>query len=249
VPVAVILLSDSSSSDKPTGNTEASSEAAGLRTTGDLAPVPYSKVKGVGDATVRLNGDVASVALNTNGLVNSQHAMHIHAGARGECPTGAAARLHGGHRVIATHDGVAWYGPPVAALTLTGDATPKSILAFKRFPTVGNIRYSRQIRVGPVVASYIRNKNAVVVVHGIDYNGNGTYDLTALDRSDLKRSLPGEITAPALCGALVPVPQATGSGTRTGSVQSYTASLQIDDAASGWLCHLSDASEGQRKRA
>jgi hypothetical protein len=258
VPIAVILLSDSS--ETPTPNSALSSEPAGQRLTGDLTPVAFSKVKGVGDAVVRLNGDVATVSLKTSGLLESQHAMHFHAGARGECPPGSAARNHGGHLAIATGDGVPWYGPPVTALTTTGDITPeKSLLAFKRFPTVGRIRYERRIRVGKVVASYIRNKNAVVVVHGIDYNGNGAYDFSALDRSDLKRSLPGEITAPGLCGALVPVPKAAGSGTKTGRVpgrgELYTASLAlygaltIDDPTHTWLCPLGDATEDQRKRA
>jgi protein kinase-like protein len=254
VPVAVILLSDSSeTSSSP--SSAASSEPVGPRVTGDLAPVPYSKVNGVGDAVVRLNGDVATVSLNTSGLLDSQHALHIHAGARGECPPGSAARNHGGHLAIATHDGVPWYGPPVTALTTTGDTSPNSKLAFKRFPTVGSIRYSRRIRVGKVVASYIRNKNAVVVVHGIDYNGNGTYDFSAIDRSDLKRSLPGEITAPGLCGPLVPVPKAPGSGTKTGRVpgrgQIYTASLEFDGArkVDTWLCPLGGATEDQPKRA
>ncbi|MGZ4270812.1 MAG: hypothetical protein ACXVSX_16585, partial [Solirubrobacteraceae bacterium] len=56
--------------------------------------------------------------------------------------------------------------------------------------------------VSPIVASYIRKNNAVLVVHGIDYNHNGVYD-GVLERSDLDRSLPGESTAPALCGPLV----------------------------------------------
>ena len=43
----------------------------------------------------------------------------------------------------------------------------------------------------------------MIVVHGIDYNHNGIYD-NVLDRSELNNSLPGEATAPALCGPLVP---------------------------------------------
>jgi hypothetical protein len=259
VPVAVILLSDSSEPSSSL-NSAASSEPAGQRVTGDLTPVAFSKVKGVGDAVVRLNGDVASVSLKTSGLLDSQHAMHIHAGTRGECPPGSAARNHGGHLAIATGDGVPWYGPPVTALTTTGDITPKkSLLAFKRYPTVGSIRYTRRINVGPVVASYIRNKNAVVVVHGIDFNGNGAYDFSAIDRSDLKRSLPGEITAPGLCGPLVPASKPPGSGTKTGRVpgggQVFTASLELDGALTldgadhAWLCPLGGGTGDQRKRA
>ena len=96
------------------------------------------------------------------------------------------------------------------------------------------IRYTRRIDVGKVVAATIRHDNAVVVVHGIDYNGNGIYDYSALDRSDLKRSLPGEMTAPALCGPLVPASKPPGSGTKTGRVpggrQIYTASLELSGA-------------------
>jgi hypothetical protein len=259
IPVAVILLSDSSEPRSP--SSASSSEPAGQRLTGDLTPVPFSKVNGVGEAVVKLNGDVATVSLNTRGLLDSPHAMHIHAGARGECPPGRAAHNHGGHPVIATGDGVPWYGPPVTALTTTGGTTiPKSLLAFKRFPTVGRIRYHRPIDVGPVVASYIRNKNAVIVVHGIDYNDNGAYDFSAIDHSDLGRSLPGEITAPALCGTLVPVPAArpTGSaGAKTGRVpgrgQIFTASLKVDSAPKidrpslGLLCPLGGATGDQRK--
>ena len=43
----------------------------------------------------------------------------------------------------------------------------------------------------------------MIIVHGIDYNHNGIYD-NVLDRSELDNSLPGEATAPALCGTLVP---------------------------------------------
>jgi serine/threonine protein kinase len=49
VPVAVILLSDSSETSSSL-NSAASSEPPGQRVTGDLTPVPFSKVKGVGDA-------------------------------------------------------------------------------------------------------------------------------------------------------------------------------------------------------
>jgi hypothetical protein len=41
----------------------------------------------------------------------------------------------------------------------------------------------------------------VVVVHGIDYNGNGKYD-AVLGQSELDPKLPQEATAPALCGPL-----------------------------------------------
>ena len=62
------------------------------------------------------------------------------------------------------------------------------------------------------------DQNAVIIVHGIDYNDNGLYD-GVLDRSELNRRLPGESTAPALCGPLL----AAGDG--TAQAHRYVASL------------------------
>jgi serine/threonine protein kinase len=251
---AAILLS--TSSESPSSTTAASAASSGERATSDLAPVPYSKVQGVGEAVVQLDGDVATVSVNTNGLLNAPHAMHFHAGTRGECPPPAAAHNHGGHLAIATSDGVPWYGPPVTALTTSGDTTPKkSLLAFTRFPSGGRIDYQRKFPLRPVVASYIRHKNAVVIVHGIDYNRNGIYDFSALDHSELKRSLPAETTAPALCGPLVPAGKKTGQV--GGGPRIYTASLHVVDASSPetpggayqWLCPLVGVTGDQRTQA
>jgi hypothetical protein len=253
VAAAVIVLT--SSSGKPAAQSASSASAtAGERATADLAAVPFSKVKGVGEAVVQLDGGVANVSINTNGLLNAPHAMHFHAGTRGECPPPAAAHDHGGHPAIGTSDGVPWYGPPVTALTTTGDTTiPKSLLAFTRFPSTGSIDYKRRFSVGAVVASYIRHRNAVVIVHGIDYNRNGIYDFSALDRSELRRTLPAETTAPALCGPLVP------AGNKTGQVQRgprfYTASLRPMGGSSltsdtvALLCPLLGPTEDQPNHA
>jgi hypothetical protein len=252
--VAAILLS--TSSDSPSSTTAASSASAGERATSDLGPVPYSKVQGTGEAVVQLDGNVATVSVKANGLLNAQHAMHFHAGTRGVCPPPRAARDHGGHLAISTSNGVPWYGPPVTALTTSGDTSPKkSLLAFRRFPSAGRIDYHRRFPLLPVVASYIRHKNAVVIVHGIDYNRNGTYDFSALDRSELTRSLPAETTAPALCGALVPAGKKTGQV--GGGPKIYTASLHLVDAsapesaggAPRSLCPLVAPTGDQRTRA
>jgi hypothetical protein len=117
----------------------------------------------------------------------------------------------------------------------------KSIIDFARYPNIGDIRYTRSITLPVGVADAIRNGDAVIVVHGIDYNGNGIYD-NVLDRSELKNSLPGEATAPALCGPLFNAQTAsTGSGTTV-----YTASLGVypestdpaDRARLALLCRL-----------
>src|SRR4029078_7038782 len=108
----------------------------------------------------------------------------IHAGAKGVCPPGTAAKSHGGHLSISTLDGVPWYGTPVVALTTRGDKTEtvaKSLLAFKRYPQTGNINYTRRIRVSKVVAAEIRTNNAVLVIHGINWTRNGSYDNGSLN--------------------------------------------------------------------
>ena len=255
IPVAVIALGSSDSGSNASSNSanrngskSAAKPPPGVPLGSDLAPVPTNHVEGVGDAEVHLDGTLATVTVHTTGLLNpAAHAMHIHAGARGVCPPGTAAREHGGHLAISTTNGIPWYGKPVTALTTRGDTSPKSILAFKRFPHTGNISYTRTIRVSKVVAAEIRTNNAVIIVHGIDWNRNGIYDNSALDRSDLSRSLPGEITAPALCGSLVrQKPAVTGNQTTTGQVQGGGAGEQFaatfreipDEPASAWVCHI-----------
>ena len=191
-------------SDNKTTPTKAAAPLPGQRVNGKLGPVPTNRVNGDGTATMRLDKRSLTVSVDTKGLLNgAPHALHIHAGGKGQCPSASAAALHNGHRSIATHAGVPFYGGAVEALTTTGDTTvPKSLVAFSRYPSTSNLKYRRTIKVTPIVASYIKKNNAVLVVHGIDYNNNGVYD-GVLERSDLDRSLTGESTAPALCGPLV----------------------------------------------
>jgi hypothetical protein len=219
-----------------------SNTSSGPKWSAAASGVPTNRVTGNGNATVRLNGNVAQVALDTNGLLNgSPHALHIHAGGKGVCPPASAARLHNGHRAISTTDGIKFYGPPVTSLTTSGDASAASRVDFSRYPNTGNVRYTRMIPLPAGIADAIRAGNAVAVVHGVDYNHNGIYD-NVLDRSDLNPALPGEATAPALCGPLFSTQSASGHG---GGV--YTASLAVDrpardDASRRWLlCHPGSA--------
>jgi hypothetical protein len=215
------------------GGDSGSSTQAGDPFDSKLAPVPTNNVTGNGNATVRLDGRNATVSVDTDGLLNSAvHPMHIHAGGKGECPPASAAHTHGGHQAISTVDGEPFYGPPVAALTNEGDTSKQSILVFSRFPHTGNIRYDRTFVVPQKTATQIRDGQASVIIHGIDYNKNGIYD-GVLERSDLNRQLPGETTAPALCGGLAP---AAGNGKQNASRGVYTAQLHPAFAASdGWI--------------
>lgn len=212
-------------------------EDLGQKVPATLGPVPTNKVDGLGNATLQLKGNVATVSLKTNGLVDGQpHAMHIHAGEKGACPTVDAAREHNGHLSISTLDGAGFYGHPRVALTTRGDIGVASILEFARFPKVGDIVYQRTVKLRPRTARFVRKNLAVIVVHGIDYNGNGTYDDT-LGGSDLNPALSGEATAPALCGELLAGRAAQQNAQSQGSGV-YTASLALPPGTRSLLCHL-----------
>lgn len=223
-----------------------SSTPAGQPFRADTLPVPTNRVTGDGSASVVLNGTTADVSVNTNGLLNgSPHAIHIHAGGQGICPQASAARPHNGHLSISTGDGLKAYGPPQVSLTTSGDTSANSRIDFSRYPTTGAIRYQRTIAVPAGVAGAIAAGNAVVVVHGIDYNNNGIYD-DVLGTSDLSKHLPGEATAPALCGPLVKTQTSAsaGSGGTTYAVvlRPYGGpAVQADSIA--FLCHLATAAD------
>ena len=236
--IAVVLAT--SSSTKRTATVQLASSP--------LGQVPTNHVTGSGKATVELNGNVATVTVTTQGLDYGDevvHAMHIHAGGKGQCPPASAARLHNGHLTISTTDGLLYYGNAVQALTTRGDTSPNSILALRRFPTGGSINYKRTITFPPSVAAYIRENNAVVVVHGIDYDNSGGYT-GVLERSELNKRLPATQTAPALCGVLVGAPKAAALSPRPRRNELvFTATLKVNAALSApgelFLCHVGEA--------
>lgn len=198
-----------------------------------------------------LNGDSVNVTIHVHGLINQPHFMHIHAGGLGQCPPASAAHLHNGHLSISTGDGIKFYGPPQVALTTSGDTSPKSILASGRFPSTGTFSYTRTFTVPHGVADAIRANNAVFVVHGINYDRSGFYD-DYLGASDLTSRLPGEATAPALCGTLLgrrASAARSGTAIHAGTVI-YVALLQPSVATSAtqvggfWLlCHLAPGAD------
>ncbi len=232
VVAAVVLGGGGSDGAKPVGQA----------VDGKLGAVPTNQVTGSGDAVMRLHNNTLTVSIDSTGLLDgAPHAIHIHAGGKGTCPDASVAAKHNGHLSIATHAGVPFYGPPVKALTTRGDTSVKSIVSFNRFPKTSDVAYRRTISLTPIVASYIREDNAVLVVHGIDYNHNGVYD-GVLERSDLDRSLTGESTSPALCGPLVADKataedkKATASASRRGSQDLVLrASLQATRSVSSPL--------------
>lgn len=179
----------------------------------DLTELNDSGASGNATAVVR-NQKIRHIDVHADGLTpDAPHAQHIHYGqqALNECPT--LAQDANGDGRLSTLEGAPAYGPVVVSLTTTGDTTPASLLAVTRFPVAkdGHFDYSRDnIHVTDVagvgtakeIADAIRAGEGVVVIHGIDYDGNGTYNFSEEGASDLDPTLPAEATDPVACGLL-----------------------------------------------
>lgn len=152
-----------------------------------------------GKVTGSLKGDSLTIKITSKGiLAGAPHAQHIHIGGTNSCPnTDAKGSGPDGH--LQTTDAADKYGAVKISLTKTGDSSDKSALAVDRFP-VGNATYERTITLPADIAEDVRDGNAVIVRHGVDYNKNGKYDGDA--KSDLDPALPAEATDPAACGKL-----------------------------------------------
>ena len=223
--------------------------AAEGSTFADLTPVPANPVDGSGTAMVEIEGTTLSFTLAAQGLLEgAPHAAHIHFGesARNECPTASdnnAAALNGEtdpHEHFTTTEGAPAYGEIVVSLTKSGDTSPTSGLAVDRFAAEGDFEYSRgDVQVSEEVAAAILAGRAIVVVHGVDYDGDGAYSLGDRGESDLDPSLPGEATDPALCGVLGTTPAggvAAGDGSSStdgGSALPYVLGGAALSAAGG----------------
>ena len=162
----------------------------------DLSALNESGVSGTGMVT--LEGNEATVMIEASGLVEgAPHAQHFHIGAQGACPTDADDE--DGDGFVSVTEGAPYYGDIGASLTLEGDTSPESGLAVDRFPTDGELAYERTFEVSDDVAAAFESGTAVLVLHGVDKDGSGTYDGDVM--SDLDPSLPMEATAPAACGS------------------------------------------------
>jgi hypothetical protein len=200
---AALAVSLVPGSAQATGDT-AARHGGSTTTRAHLDPLNNSGAKG--QAQVRTMHRRLHIDVHARGVVKGMpHAQHIHWGqtARNECPTVAKDDTNGDFR-LETLEGVPAYGPVAVSLTKRGGTAPASGLAVDRFPTApkGTIDYDRKTRTSKAVARAIRRGDAVVVVHGVDYNGNGMYDFDSAGASDLDPSLPAEATDPAICGVL-----------------------------------------------
>ncbi|MBT2594547.1 hypothetical protein [Arthrobacter sp. ISL-72] len=187
-----------------------------------LTELNGSGASGTATAVVK-NQKIEHIEVHATGLTpDAPHAQHIHYGndALNECPTLALdADLDGG---LNTVEGIPAYGPVVVSLNTTGDTTPASFLDVARFPVShdGIFNYSRDnieftdvagtgypgaggLGTAKQIADSIREGEGVLVIHGLDYDGNGTYNVSNPEgASELNPNLPAEATDPAVCGVL-----------------------------------------------
>jgi hypothetical protein len=192
----------------------------------DLTPTPSSPGGGTGQAMVEISGTTLSFTLAAQGLLaDAPHAAHIHFGqdARHECPTDEDNTDP--TEFFTTTEGAPAYGEIVVSLTTEGDTSPDSALAVDRFGVGDDFEYSRgDVQVSEDVAQAILDGESAVVIHGVDYDGDGAYSEGERGASELDESLPGEATDPALCGVLAAsqmgeMPEGgveTGAGSTTG---------------------------------
>ena len=174
--------------------------AKGQDYTAMLAPVGGNKVTGSGELWVTLTGTKAKFTLQVGGLLDgAPHASVLYADAKGACPTDALASDHSGQRAVTLADAAPALGAAGTALTTSGGTGGDSALALDRYPTAGAYTYSRTFDIDPKVAAAIADGTAAMVVHGIDYNGNGAYDGVLGSAA----GVPAEASAPALCGTFV----------------------------------------------
>ncbi|MDT0186349.1 hypothetical protein Q9S36_39805 [Microbacterium sp. ARD31] len=172
------------------------------------AAVPGGDASGTTRVKALPNGKL-QVTVEAWGLSpNLPHAMHLH-GVDGPaldqgCPGPAQAGEDG---VVTVLDGVPFYGGILTSLTSTGDVTPASALALDRYATADADGYLYYQRTLSSPEGYANADTVQVIVHGIDFDGNGMYAFNADDpfasrSSSLGAGIPLEATVPVLCGGI-----------------------------------------------
>lgn len=212
----------------------ATSASEDVRLVANLRPVNGSDANGKAVATVS-GTTIEQIDVSAQGLTpDGPHAVHIHYGdeAANECPT---PRLDVFPRdgFLSAFEGLPAYGPIVVSLT-TGGGTGAGLAdvfaigeagALARAPiaTDGTLRYSRgDIPFTDVdgtgynadgggtaeqIAASVREGEGVLVIHGVDYNDSGAYDISDVrgpekDLVQPEAGIPAEAVDIASCGVL-----------------------------------------------
>ncbi|WP_125775689.1 CHRD domain-containing protein [Antribacter gilvus] len=154
-----------------------------------------------GTAWAKVDGTSVEISLEAQGLLDgAPHAQHIHIGGQNVCPANDQEGS-GFEGALQVSDAADQYGAVAVSLTKEpGKTGADAALDVDNFPAEVSYSYSRTIEVSEEVAQQIANGDGVVVVHGVDHDGSGTYDGDT--KSDLDPALPSEATDPAACGEL-----------------------------------------------
>jgi hypothetical protein len=171
---------------------------------------------GSGTVWAKVTGNEVWLSMEVAGLLDgAPHAQHIHIGGTNSCPD-PMMEGSGFEGALQTTDGAPSYGGIAVTLTnAPGMTGAEHGLDVANFPATGSYTYERTIEVSDEVAAQIAAGDGVVVVHGTDHDGSGTYDGDVM--SDLDPTLPSEATDPALCGPLDVAPmEAPSGGVQTG---------------------------------
>lgn len=169
----------------------------------DLNPVqdpsiPNSQATGWTKIMELPNGNV-QVQVEASGLApNLPHLMHLHdvlGSGTSDCPAGTPGD------VVTVLDGVPSYGLiqlPLETQVADADGT---ISYSAQFPASTPLATDSSVTLASIAGS------AQVVVHGIDFDGNGEYAINPVDpfasqESSVAPGAPLEFTAPVLCGGV-----------------------------------------------
>ncbi|WP_420450338.1 hypothetical protein [Ilumatobacter sp.] len=160
--------------------------------------IPNSQASGSTTITVLPNGDV-KVKVTATGLApNLPHLMHLHdvlGSAPSDCPAGTPGD------VVTVADGLPAYGAIQLPLPTQVADAGGSISYNAKFPADTPLATDASTTLGDIAGT------AQVVVHGIDFDGNGEYAIVAGDpfasqESSIVPGAPLELTAPVLCGGI-----------------------------------------------
>lgn len=160
------------------------------------ASIPNSQASGWAKITELPNGNV-KVQVEATGLApNLPHLMHLHDNV-GAAPSSCPAATPGD--VVTVLDGLPAYGNIQLGLTTQVADAGGTISYSEQFPA------DTPIADGGTLADVAGF--AQVVVHGIDFDGNGEYAINPDDpfasmESSIVAGLPLELTAPVLCGGV-----------------------------------------------
>lgn len=169
----------------------------------DLDPVqdpsiPNSQATGWTKIMVLPNGNV-KVQVEASGLApNLPHLMHLHdvvGSSPSDCPSGTPGD------VVTVLDGLPNYGGIQLVLETQIADADGSISYSAQFPASTPLATDADMTLESIAGF------AQVVVHGIDFDGNGAYafnpeDPFASRSSSLGASIPLEATVPVLCGGI-----------------------------------------------